>query len=253
MPLSLEYLKKVHAAAKAWAADEGLVVRDLTEKEIKKFGVSFERQFVLAYPERQIVDIHERHIAEIMAGALVAKEQMDAEIDGELPAAGKVGGPLVIRACYVGIGDDWEDIPDFTTGAAQNWIHSGTTLMGGVDGNPIRFGENCVLVPVALGDLHPSPKIESARFTIDGKEKPILKTGLPQKMPFSIRVKEFNKGLLFKEDTTLLGEIFGSTAFGATVTSYPYLLGAAYIKERQLRLIDAADVPGTVQDVVMTT
>jgi len=162
--VDISRLRTLQAEAKTLADDLGLVVKELSDKELKKFGKSFERQFVLAFAEREIVDIYMRHQGEILLGAMVAKQQMDAEIDGEMPLSGKIG-MLPIRAAYLGIGDDWEDADlvdgPFATGSPQNWIHSGTTLMGGTSGNPIKIGENAVHVVIAFGSLHPSPKIES--------------------------------------------------------------------------------------------
>lgn len=229
-----------------------LVVKDLTQRELKVFERSFNRQLVLAFPEREIVDVFKRHEDEILMAAMISKEQMDAEVDGEIPSSGRVGGPLQIRAAYLGIGDDWEDVGAITTGSPQNWIHSGTTLMGGTPGNAIKIGENAVHIVLGIGTFHPSPKVESVQFTIDGKQRPIYATGNVNKVA-DMKIKEFDTSLVLKKDTTVLGKVMASTAFGSTVNDYPYILGVSFIKERQLRLHDPADIPGTVQDVVLTT
>jgi hypothetical protein len=256
--ITLAELNGIMANAESLLTKLGWTYQRLTSDELSIFGASFERQFVLAYPEREIADIYKRHIVEILAGAMIAREQMSAEIDGEQPASGKVGGPVPIRAAYLGIGDDWDDVGDsgtFTTGSPQNWIHSGTPLMGGTDGNAVKIGENQVTVVIGIGSLHPSPKIESVDFWIDGKQKPVLITGWAQKMPNSLKIKELNSAYLFKEDTTVLAKIFASNIGGtvSTVSDIPYLLGVSYIKEDQLRKHDASEIPGTVADVIMTT
>jgi hypothetical protein len=71
----------------------------------------------------------------------------------------------------------------------------------------------------------------------------------------SLKIKELEKAYLFKEDMTVLASIFGSSIGGSvsTLSCIPYLLGASYIKEDQLRVHDAASVPGTTNKVVMTT
>jgi hypothetical protein len=251
-------IRTLQADAKSLATDLGLVVKELTERELIRWGRSFERQLVLGYPQREVVDIFNRHMAELLLGAMVAKEQMSAEVDGEMPASGKVGGPLVIRAGHLGIGDDWEDGgTSITTGSPQNWIHSGTTLLGGTSGNAIRVGENAVFVIVAFGSLHPSPKIESLKFTIDGKEKPVIQTGFATKRS-DFKVKEFDNALIWKETTTVLGRIFVSADYGTTVKDIPYLIGAAYLKEPQTRVHDPYDLVGTsanrdVNKVIYTT
>lgn len=237
------------------AKDYGVTFEQLTNAELKKFGLSFERQFIRQHPQRQIQDILSRHQGEILLGAMAAKEQMDANIDGELPDAGKVGGPLPIRACWLGIGDDWEDIagvtgnPYFTPGAPEDWIHSGTHLLGGTAGNPVRIGENAVHVVVGLASHHPAPKVESIKFEIDGKEKPALITKWSQMSPGNLRIKELDRGFIWEEDTTVLAKVFISDTFGAVITEaldYPYLFGASFILEHELRVHDPANVSAKV-------
>jgi len=264
--VNLTELRSLMADARTLADDLGVVTRDLTDKELTRFGRSFERQFIRNLPERAVVDIHIRHKAEALLGAMIAKEQMNSEIDDEQPASNKIGGPLAIRAAYFGIGDDWEDINGiyagaqnaWTTGSAQNWIHSGTTLMGGTAGNAIRIGENAVHVIYGIGDTHPSPKLESVRFTIDGKQKPILNCFFAQKInPGAVRaVKELDNAYIFKRDTTVLAEVFISHAYGAPSTyqtTYPRLFGVSFIKEPALRLLDPVNLPGVRYEVVHTT
>jgi hypothetical protein len=167
-----------------------------------------------------------------------------------LPYSGRVGGPLIIRACWLGLGDDWEDAGSITTGSPQNWIHSGR--IGGTSGNAVKIGENAVHVVIAVGSYHPSPKIESFQFTIDGKARPVIITK-NWLVPESLHIKKLDNAFVWKETTTVLAKYFVSATFGATVTDIPFLIGASYIKEPQLRIHDAADIPGTTNNVVMTT
>jgi hypothetical protein len=266
MVVNLSSLKSMQADARALADDLGVVTRDLTDRELTRFGRAFERQFVREYEVREIRDMFLRHQGEALLGAMIAKEQMNAEIDSEQPAPNKIGGPLPIDACYLGIGDDWEDIngiyggtqSSWSTGSPQNWIHSGTSLLGGTAGNPVRIGENAVHVVFAIGSLHPSPKIQSVQFTIDGKLKPKLVTAFAQKyLPGAPRpVKELDNCYIFNEDKTVLAKVMISHAFGEPVThvvDYPYLIGVSYIKEPALRLHDPATLPGPVYNVILTT
>jgi len=269
--VTLSDLKAMQADARTLADDMGVVTRDLTDKELTRFGRSFTRQFILGIADREIADIHLRHQKEALLGAMVAKEQMDNEIDSEIPSSNKVGGPLAIRAHWFGIGDDWEDIYSiyntaqnaWTTGAAQNWIHSGTLLMGGTANRAIRIGENAVHVVYGLDSVHASPKIESIQFTIDGKQKPVLLTFWAQRsLPGATRpIKELDNAFIFKKDTTVLANVFISLAFGAVSTlqtDFPRLFGVSYIKEPALRVQDPVTgvgrvLPGATYDVVYTT
>jgi len=246
-----------------------MVTRDLTDKELVRFGRSFERQFIRSLPTRQMADIHLRHIKEALLGGMLAKEQMDAEIQGETPGSNKTGGPLAIRACFLGIGDDWEDIfgiysgaqGSWSTGAVQSWIHSGTNLMAGTDHNPIKIGENAVHVIYGISSIHASPKLESLQFTIDGKLKPLLYCGWAQKhaVGHTQRIKELDNAIILRKDTTFLARVFFSSAFGDEVdfvTDFPVLYGVSYVKEPALRVLDptnAATWVGAVQEVLYTT
>ncbi len=221
--------------------------------------MAFNRSLTLIYPEREISMALKRHKGEILAGAAIAKAQMDANIDGETPNSGLVGGPLPIRAGYLGIGDDWEDLDSFSTGEAQNWIHSGTTLLGGSGGSAVRVGGNAVHVIIGIRSRHPSPKTESVKNEINGKEKPTLTTAFAQKASGDhVAFKELDDAIILKENDTLLSKIFASATYGSTVEDYLELVGASFIPEAQVRVQDPEDLCGTsdardVNDVVRTT
>ena len=271
--VSLGSLQGLQADARVLADDLGIVTRDLTDKELTRFGRSFERQFIRGYATRQVVDIHIRHQAEALLGAMLAKEQMDAEIDSEQPASNKIGGPLAIEAQWFGVGDDWEDLTSiycttqaaWTTGSEQYWIHSGTSLMTGTWADrtkPIRIGMNAVHVVYGMQSLHASPKIEAAQFIIDDKEKPKLLTFWAQKsLPGAARpVKEFDNCYIFNKDKTVHAKVFISDAYGALSalqTDFPALIGVSYIKEPALRLLDPDKanhtIVGTRYEVVHAT
>ena len=134
------------------ASDLGVTSRNLERHELIRFGRAFDRQFVIGNMLSRVAEIYERHKTEALLGAIIAKDQMDAEIDGENPGANKVGGPISIQSAFLGVGEAWEDIlgcygaaqSSWSTGAAQNWWHSGTTLLAGTGGNAIRIGRNAV-------------------------------------------------------------------------------------------------------------
>lgn len=248
MPVSMDQLRSDMAEAETTAKALGLEYETLTDEELDKFGRSFERQFVLNEKYREVVDILNRHRAEILMGGMVAVKQMSKRFDGERPEAGKIG-MVEIRAGFLGIGDDWESNPSVTGGSLQNWVHSGTTLMGGTAGNAVKIGKNAVHVVVAIGDYELDPKMESIQLTVDGKPKPgiIVKRAIFQS---DYGVKELDVAFIFKYGTTVLGKIFQR----ATGTSYPYLIGASFIPENILReYVDVASLPGTTPDVVLTT
>jgi len=257
-------IAKLIPDALSWASAAGIVVESLSGSECDRIALSLDRLLRVSFAERNIIQLFERHEMEIIAGACVAKDQMDAEVDGEQPSPSKIAGPIPIRAPYVGIGDDWADLVGITAGnvgyfgvgAPVDWIHSGTTMMGGTAGNPIRIGENQVLVVLGIQDLHPSPKLESVKFEINAREESVLNTEFTQQDLLSRHLKELENAYIWKHNDTILGKIMISSAFGETIeqaTTFPALIGVTFLRESQARIHDPADLDGTVQDVVMTT
>lgn len=270
MPTALrgseDSLYEMMADARSLGEDLGITTRDLTETELIRFDRAFERQFVAGNLVAPLAEIHRRHTREALLGAMIAKEQMDATIDGEQPASNKVGGPIPPMAPWFIVGDAWEDIlgiynavqGSWTTGTAQDWIHSATSLGGAAAANAIRVGDNAVHVIYGIYSLHSSPKIEAVQFVIDGKTKPILELFWAQRCAPSenIKVKELDSAFIFKRDTTIKAQVFISNAFGNASTyqeDYPALLGVSFIKEPALRLLDPATIVGTRYEVCHTT
>lgn len=251
--VDINTVKKAYQKAVSEMKIAGLVGRSLEDYELEVITETLETYFNIPTIERDdsVESILNRHLNEILIGAMLAKEQMDAEIDGMFPGSGKIGGPVPIRAAFVGVGKDWDDLGAITTGAPQNWIHSGTTLMGGTAGRPIRIGKNAVHVVFGVGDLHPSPKLESVKFELNGQEQPIVCLGLMR--PSDFNIVEFQKSYIFKNGTTVLATVYASNAFGTSVNSIPCLIGVSFILEDKLRIQDPTALPGTVHEVVVTT
>ena len=249
----IEEINKAWEQAKMEIKEAGLVERGLEDHERKIIARALNTHLSTVFLERKdvVYDIYSRHLSEILVGAAIAKEQMDAEIGGMFPKSGAIGGPVPVRAVYLGVGKDWEDIGPITTGTAFNWIHSGTTLMGGTAGRPVRIGRNAVHVIFGIGDYHPSPKLENVKFEINGHEKPVVTLhGLKLS---DIRLVEFEKSLILKRGTTILATLYASDIHGSTVNDVPYLFGVSFILEDKLRIQDPTAIPGTVHEVVVTT
>lgn len=228
---------------------------NLVDAELTLFDRTYDRLFYLEHPFREVRDIYARRKADILAGALVAREQMGGGFGGEFPEGGQFGMVLP-RAAFFGIGDDWEDASPFTTGSPQNWIHSGTSLLGGSAGNPIRIEENAVHVIVAVGSLHPSPKIESIPIKLGGNDYPPLITSTVWKQAAQaggLAVKELERPIILKERDTFLAKVFISSTFGSSAADYPFLIGASFIAEEALRAYDADDVVASATKIVSAT
>jgi len=240
------------AAANMYGVNiSGSALNEVDRRAVVNMFESFKER----YYEREYIEMFADSLPEIVLGALVAKAQMKAQIEGEFPSPNAIAGPVPLEAYHMGVGEDWEDGFDaaaFTTGAAVDWIHSGTPYMGGSDNKAVKIGENMVIVILGIGTLHSSPKISAIQFTIDGKLKSPQRFGTVLKLS-QRRWKRFPKAILGKKDTTILGQTFAATGFGATTTDIPYLIGVSYIKEPAYRLLDPASFDGTTYDCVKTT
>jgi len=252
---SLESLQNLQAKAAKALDDKGIDHERLTPDELRLFDLSFERQFLVSNPHREVAEVLARHKSGILAGAMVAKAQMDAAFDGMFPRSNNIG-MTDIRAAFLGVGDDWDDIYRITNGtnywtpgSAQNWIHSGTTYLGGTAGHPVRIYDNLVVVIVAIASEHPSPKLEAVYCEIDGKPKPVITCRFSKyKNTYeAFPIKELDDDLLLYKGKEFLAQTFFSDQGGTLtqVVDYPYPVGAAFVREPALRVLDPYNLIGT--------
>jgi len=234
------------------AQNLGFEIDKLTEPEFIKWLMFFKRTALETNDFRSHNDIYYRHLGDFLFGAMIAKAQLKAKFDGSSPRPGMFGiSPL--RANYFGLGDDWDVVTTWSAGSPQSWLHSGTTELGGTSGNPIKVLEDVVHVIVGIEDWAPLqggyPVLESVKFTIDGKEKPIIVTRDAFMSRAYPRV-EFDEAFFLTKNTTFLAKVFSKTA---PIKETPKLIGITYIKEEHLRTHDPADLDGANIDVVTTT
>jgi len=231
----------------------GIPIKKLDDREIKNIVKSFNANFVVPFKERTISDIYERHLVGILVGAMAAKNQMDAVIGGDMPASNEISAPIPLEAAFLGIGDDWDDASPFTTGSPQNWVHSGTTYLGGTAGNDVKIGENAVHVIIGFGSLHPSPKISRLILRLNGKDKPTISTGWIMRFG-DLHIKEFSTDIILIKDSTFKAQVMISSAFGSSVEDIPYFLGVSYISGNVLRTYaDPANIKSTDAKIISTT
>ena len=232
--------------------DVGIVGQKPDQKEMETITNSLNAYYKILFAERSDVytPIIKEHLADILVGAYVAKGQMDAEIDGMFPKSSKLG-VVPIRAAYLGIGKDWDDAAPFKTGEIVNWIHSGTTFLGGTVGNPIQIGRNQVTVIFAFGVMTPEMHFESLKLSLNGDERPIIELDLAKLG--DVPVVDFDGAILLKRGTTLKATLYATDHYGTEIADVPYFMGVSFIPEDILRLQDPTTIPGQVHDVVLTT
>lgn len=226
-----------------------MVTKQPNQREMDIFETSFKRQFVVPYSDNlDALRIYQNHKSELLLGMMLAKSQFNKEFDGESPQGGKFG-MVPIRAAALGIGDDWDSHPSVTGGAAANWLHSGTTLMGGTAGNDVRIGENSVIVIASFASQHPSPKVEAFIPRIDGKDKGAIFPAFTKLQGANrLQLKDLDNAFLLKKDNTIRVQVFQS----GTGVDIPQAMGAWFTPEDKLRVYDPVNLPGTVNDVILT-
>jgi len=225
--------------------------KPLEPHELKTLADWFNRAAYYAFPEKEVREVWLRHRAEIILGCMIAKDQFNVDFGGEEPEAGQFGITFT-AAPYLGVGEDWDDMSTWTTGSEQNWIHSGTTYLGGTAGNPIKVGENALHVIIGYMSLHPSPKIWKIKFKINGSEQPAIDVSHVVRVG-DIHLREFAKAKIWPKNTTILGTLFISPAFGSSVEDIPALIGVTFLPAEQLRLIDPADIKKSDHKIILTT
>jgi len=229
----------------------GYELDKLTEPEFNKWLMYFKRSILEEGEFRSHADLYYRHLGDFLFGAMIAKAQLKAKFDGSSPRPGMFGiTPL--RANYFGLGDDWDVFYTWTAGSPQDWIHSGTTELGGTSGNPIKILEDVVHVIIGIEDWAPLqssyPVLESVKFTIDGKEKPIIIVRDAFMGRANPRI-ELDEAYFLRKNTTFLAQVFSAST---PVKETPKLIGLTYIKEEHMRTHDPASLDGANKGVVTT-
>ena len=193
---------------KVMAIELGINVKELTRKELARFCRSYERQF-------RLDAIHYRHRRETFLGAMIAKHQLGefAELDGEIPAKGKVQGPVTIRASWFGVGDDWYDVAPWIPGEWNTWIDV--------------VVHDAVHVVYGVQSLLETPLIEAVQFRIDGFAKAVQQTHFTEKSG-KLKIREFDSAYIFKEYTTVKVDVFLSKNVPDPI-DFPKLYGVSFV------------------------
>lgn len=243
-------LNSLLGAAKQAARGKNIQTEEPTNEELEAFGDGFDRMLVTRLANRNLVDHYTEHQAEILLGLMAAKKQIGLGFDGESPRGGLFGFKE-LPAYAIGVGDDWDSHGSVTGGIPQNWVHSGTTLMGGSSGNAVKIGPNSVIVITGFASIHPSPKIERFNVTVNGKPRPFYNTGSSWKWntDLNLRIRDLTDIIFLTKSKTLQIDTMQST----TGVDIPVALGVWYTTEDVMRVADPVNLPGTTNDVILTT
>lgn len=239
--------------AKSIAKTKGLEtqIQDLDPDEWGFVADALNFEFGIILRERELAPVITNHLPAIALGAMIAKKQMKgAEIQGTMPSANQIGVTRT-KPSYLGIGRSWDDAPDFPTGTEANWVHSGTTYLGGVAGNPIRVGANAVHALLAVRNRHPSPKVDYLKAYQHGNPLPVIDLSFAtQNSDFHIR--ELPEPFILKEGTQFRTTTYTSPVYGATVPDKLEYVGVSFVREPVLKALNPDLHRQATYDVVFT-
>lgn len=215
---------------------------DDTEKKL--FNLSFRRQFQTRGLSRDMRAMYADRMSDILIGAEIAKKKFSQALGGECPEPSQFQMTRIDshHMCL----DDW-DLASVTGGAVANWLHAGTTILGGTGGNAMAIGKAMVLSIIAVGTNHPSPKCNAIEFDVDGKPYPRIFTS-EEFRNSDFPVKELDYTIHLFHPRTFVARVF----FGLTGIDSLRLIGAAFQTEARAREIDPASQTG-IENLYHTT
>nr|WP_294805611.1 hypothetical protein [uncultured Nitrososphaera sp.] len=121
-------------------------VDSLSPKEIILWRLPYSRSTrpTIQTRENALAGIYTRHMIESALALLTAKKQIHGDYVGTEGKQQGIVGIFGPHAAFFGLGDDYRNSYISTGGSMQNWIHSGSTQLGGSAGNDVIFGYNVV-------------------------------------------------------------------------------------------------------------
>lgn len=228
-PESLGFYQAMQQDCKHMLNELGHCYKILEVHELIKLQRIFDRCLFTS----KHAELYKMTRAEIICGAMIAKHQLESEIDGAMPSYNKICGPIPLLPHFLGIGQGWDDLQSiynkehnsWKTNEPQPWIHSGTTYLEGIKGNAVKIGYDSVHVIFGIETL--TNNIINVNLTIDGKEKLPIMVNKTSILPNTIILQ---KNSHIKAEIT----IFSSDKY---VYEIPILIGVSYISEDALRYI----------------
>lgn len=241
----INQMKEIQGLAKQLNDSKGykFQITDLEDSELLSFDGSFKRSLlssVQAYNPEAYFSIFDRHIVELMLCAMIAKQQMDLPFRGPEASEG-FGAEFDFRAGWLGQGDGWFSAFPTTAGAIQNWIHSGSTQLGGTAAAPLRIRRNAVFCILGYALITPDiPRVQDVVEYIDTAQLPVVngKSTWAQTMNGqNYRFRELDKARILNLGKTFRTEIFNERTV-STVAEYAQPIGALFTTVNNLRQRD---------------
>jgi hypothetical protein len=226
----------------------------IDDAERERFAVSFVRRLRAGFQgyDNLITNIHTRHMADYALGLLIAKKQMTGDFQGTDGTDG-----IVVeydpRAAFFGLGDGWRSangttaVYPATAGSPQNWIHSGSTRLGGTAGNPIIFGQ--AFVGVIVGYAIYSDDIVRTSVILESINRQpaaaiaIHGTMAQSHLNYPLKLVELDRPHFLRANNNFRVQVFQETA--APASEYAYPLGAVFTTGNVLQETDLGNVDAT--------
>lgn len=215
----------------------------LSSDEKTKLNRSVERGFedTRALDTQTVVQKATDYQEEIQFAAEVAKAEFEQSFDGMLPQSGAFGIDPIHHG-YFGY-DSWDNLPELTAGETQAWLDNGQpdnlNGNGGIN-NPLTVGDPAVHVILAVGSYAESPKISRLRWRLNDQPRPAISTSFNYRNT-DLRMQWLDTPLVLKPDDDVYAEVYADQD-GADA---PYLFGFSFVKSKEMRDVDPADMAGT--------
>lgn len=195
---------------------------ELSSDEQAIFDEEWDSFISRQYPQRELIDVFERHKSQVVEALKIAKYQIEADFGGINAGTNEIGWSSIQPNFILATGT-----PTYSTSTwRKNYLTSDVTTMWkdfvGASGSQRQLSKYATMILLGVYDPVDVPKISAMKATIKGKEYPIwymqeaLQAGahiyeLPKPMviekeqPMHLRVKVAQAG---DDELSLLGIYF---------------------------------------------
>lgn len=239
---------------------------ELSENEILAFFLSFTRSIRYGFQsyDNAVTNIHTRHITDYALALLVAKQQMVGDYQGTEGTEGIVG-EFDPRGFYFGMGNGWRTKDGTTanystsnvTTTSNNWIHSGSSLLGGTSGNPIQIGKSAVHCIVGYA-FYSDDLVRTTELHEQVNRRPLALVSIhgtieQHNLNYPCKVVETDRPRFLRENTTFLVKVNNDQAPSSGEFAFPlgFTLTTANVLQEVVPGNDSATVLSNLK--ILTT
>lgn len=215
----------------------------LKSSEKEQLDAFFEGYFEFYERDNTRKDILDRFRPHILTACKIAKDEFNAQFNGESPDSGF--GMSLTKPGYFGW-DTWDNMGSSLSSGANDLIDAGTSdnLSGSTGSdNPMTIGDPAFHLILGYGSYAQSPKLTS--FYKEIRKEPGTNVDVEGHFRNSeVRLRTLNFPYLLAPGDKFYLE--GWTEAGGD--DIPYLFGISFLKYDKLQIMDPANMSGTAKD-----